>query len=147
MNAPWTSSLQGGRGGRKDEPQPMDVDIVKGKGKDQKGKKGKSKDSKGTKGRTKESQKESPATARAGATGQTAKGGSHKAAAAAGTTAAGPAAARGATLTGAAERRVAGVAEARTARESSRRAKAMDVPFAATPGTGRMNAQRGRASR
>ena len=47
MNAPWTSSLQGGRGGRKDEPQPMDVDIVKGKGKDQKGKKGKSKDSKG----------------------------------------------------------------------------------------------------
>eukprot|EP00439_Symbiodinium_sp_Y106_P004719 s6579_g1.t1 len=37
----------GGRGGRKDEPQPMDVDIVKGKGKDQKGKKGKSKDSKG----------------------------------------------------------------------------------------------------
>eukprot|EP00439_Symbiodinium_sp_Y106_P077458 s3058_g16.t1 len=43
MNAPWTSSLQGGRGNRKDEPQPVDVDVVKGKGKDQKAKKGKGK--------------------------------------------------------------------------------------------------------
>ncbi|CAE7781068.1 unnamed protein product [Symbiodinium sp. CCMP2592] len=55
MNAPWTSSLQPGRGARKDEPQPMDVDVVTGKGKD-KGKKGKGKDQKG-KGKDKGKQK------------------------------------------------------------------------------------------
>ncbi|CAE7451931.1 GIP, partial [Symbiodinium sp. CCMP2456] len=57
MNAPWSSSLQGGRGGAKrDEPQPMEVDMVKGKGKDKGKSKGKDKNGKG-KGKEKGKQK------------------------------------------------------------------------------------------
>ncbi|CAE7886457.1 unnamed protein product [Symbiodinium sp. KB8] len=55
LNAPWSSSLQGGRGQRRDEPQPMEIDAIKGKpgkGKD-KGSKGKDKNGKPGKGKDK----------------------------------------------------------------------------------------------
>ena len=32
LNAPWSSSLQGGRGGRRDEPQPMEIQEQQGQG-------------------------------------------------------------------------------------------------------------------